>query len=265
MKIGIVGLGLIGGTIAKSLKLNHFISAYDVSKSAIAYALENKIIDKAYENLSEFFDDNEVIYICLYPKSLINFIFRNKDILPKNRPIIEISGIKKYIIEEIRKLNLRDVDMIYTHPVAGSEKVGVYHSNEKIFKNANYVITPVTENKKEHLALAEKLAKEMGFANVSYITPEAHDDIIAYTSQLTHVLVDSYRDLTRISMINEHLWPELFLHNKEALLEKIKRFEDELAKFKVAIASNQPDRLSDLMVRSTSIRTAIERGKKDES
>ena len=106
MKIGIVGLGLIGGTIAKSLKSNHFISAYDVSKSAIAYALENKVIDKAYENISAFFVDNEVIYLCLYPKTLINFIFRNKDILPINRPIIEISGIKKYIIDEIRKLNL---------------------------------------------------------------------------------------------------------------------------------------------------------------
>lgn len=283
MKIGIVGLGLIGGTIAKALKSNHYISAFDVSGDALKYAVENQIIDKAYDNVSSFLHDNEVIYLCLYPNSIINFIFRNKHLFPKNSIIIEISGIKKYIINSVREISINGVDVIYTHPVAGSEKVGVYHSDKKIFKNANYVITPVNENKKSNLDLAERLAREMGFANISYVTPEAHDDIIAYTSQLTHVLSlslvnslstdletrkfigDSYRDLTRISMINDKLWPQLFLNNKNALLDKIERFEKELAEFKVAIASDQSDKLGELMVKSTSIRSGIERGNNDES
>ncbi len=283
MNIGIVGLGLIGGTIAKSLNKHHNISAYDTSSETIEYALANKIIHKAYDNVSDFLADNEVIYICLYPKSIINFIFRNKSFFAKDSVLIEISGIKKHMIEEIEKLNLDNIDVIYTHPVAGSEKVGVFNARETIFKNANYVITPVAGNKESNLTLAKELALEMGFKNISSITPEAHDDIIAYTSQLTHILSlslvnsistdldtkkfigDSYRELTRISIINEKLWPELFLHNKASLLTKIEAFEAELHKFKDAIIMNNSNVLEDLMVKSTTIRTGIGRGENDES
>jgi prephenate dehydrogenase len=283
MRIGIVGLGLIGGTIAKTLNKNHIISAYDVSDATISYALENNIIHKSYSNLHDFFLNNDIVYLCLYPHMIENFIFRNKDLFPKNSVIVEISGIKNGLINEIRKYKLQDVDIVYTHPIAGSEKIGVFNSREEIFKNANYVITPVPENKDSSLILAENLAKEMGFKNISFISPEEHDSIIAYTSQLTHVMSlslvnslsttldtkkfigDSYRDLTRISMINEKLWPDLFLYNKKALLEKIELFEKELDNFKEAITNNDKEKLEELMVKSTTIRTNIERGKDNES
>ncbi len=283
MNVGIVGLGLIGGTIAKSLKNSHNISAFDISKETLTYALEHNIIDKSYHNIADFFRDNDVVYLCLYPTSIVNFIFQNKSSIPNNSVIIEISGIKNHIIKEIRKLNLQNVDIIYTHPIAGSEKVGVVHSNANIFKNANYVITPVEENKKSNLNLAKKLAKEMGFLNVSMISPDEHDRIIAYTSQLTHVLSislvnslstdletrkfigDSYRDLTRISMINERLWPQLFVGNKDSLLQMIDSFEIELNKFKKAIASGNSEKLSNLMIKSTKIRSKIEQGENDEN
>ena len=283
MNIGIVGLGLIGGTIAKSLKNKHYITGYDISKDTIDYALENNIIQKGYNNLNDFFNENDIFFLCLYPKSMINFIFRNKDLFPKNRAIIEFSGIKKSVISEIKSINLDNVDIIYTHPIAGSEKVGIKHSNERIFDNANFVITPVESNKKENIDLAISLAKDMGFKNVSLITPSDHDDIIAYTSQLTHVLSlslvnslssaldvskfigDSYRDLTRISMINEKLWPELFVKNKDALINKIESFESELKSFKDAIASDNYKKLEEMMVKSTTIRNKIAKGDKNES
>ncbi len=283
MNIGIVGLGLIGGTIAKSLKNKHYITGYDISKETIDYALENNIIQKAYSNLNDFFNENDILFLCLYPKSMINFIFRNKDLFPKNSIIIEFSGIKKSVISEIESINLDNVDIIYTHPIAGSEKVGIKHSNEHIFDKANFVITPIKTNIKENIDLTISLAKEMGFKNISLITPSDHDDIIAYTSQLTHVLSlslvnslsstldaskfigDSYRDLTRISMINEKLWPELFIKNKAALLKKIESFESELKAFKGAIATEDYKKLEEMMVKSTTIRSKIAKGDKNES
>jgi len=283
MKIGIVGLGLIGGTIAKALKNNHKISGYDHSRETIEYAIEHNIIDKSYTDLPNFFKDNDIFFLCLYPNDIINFIFQNKDLIPKSRLLIEISGIKYFLINRISEFGPLNFDVVYTHPVAGSEKTGIRHSDANIFKNANFVITPIESNKEKNIALVSDLAKEMGFKNISIVSPTQHDDIIAYTSQLTHVLSlslvnaistdldtsrfigDSYRDLTRISMINERLWPELFIHNKDALINKIEDFETELRKIKDAIKMNDWDKLSELMQKSTSIRLSMDRGKNNES
>ena len=283
MKIGIVGLGLIGGTIAKALNKHHLISAYDISDKAIAYAIENKIIHKSYDKLDRFFAENDLIFICLYPKNIINFIFQNKLIIPNSSVIVEISGVKEHLINEVDKIRPFEFDLIFTHPVAGSEKTGVYNSDEKIFEGANFVITPVKSNKQENLKIVERLAEEMKFKNISYITPKEHDDIIGYTSQLTHILSislvnalstnldtsrfigDSYRDLTRISMINDMLWPDLFLMNKASILKQIDIFEKELASVKNAIKVNDRDELQRLMQQSTLIRRAIGGVKKDDS
>ena len=283
MNIGIIGLGLIGGTIAKNLRENHYISAYDISKESLEYGLEKNIIHQAYYDLKDFFNNNDVIYLCLYPERIINFIFENKDIIPKNSVIIEISGVKKHLISEISKLGDLDFDIVYSHPIAGSEKIGVAHAKSKIFHKANYVITPIDSNKIKNIEITKKLAKEMGFRNISIVSPEEHDEIIAYTSQLTHVLSlslvnsistnldtkkfigDSYKDLTRISKINEELWPDLFISNKDALLEKITAFEHELMLFKDALKMNDVEKLKQIMINSTSIRNSMDKGENHES
>lgn len=283
MRIGIVGLGLIGGTIAKALKENYIISAYDISSEALDYAIKNNIINKKYDDIHQFLSENDVVYICLYPKAIINFIKDNLSSFNSNSVVIEVSGVKQYLVSEIEKIKTSNLNLIYTHPIAGSEKIGVYNSNANIFKNANYVITPLKSNKKAHVDLSILLAKKMGFLNISLLTPKEHDDIIAYTSQLTHVLSlslvnsvsttldtkkfigDSYRDLTRISKINEKLWPDLFITNKKSLLDKISLIESELNQFKTAIKMNDTDALRDLMVKSTTIRTNMDSGDQDES
>jgi len=283
MRIGIIGLGLIGGTIAKSLKSKHHISAYDISKETLDYAKANDVVHDAYDNLKDFIANNDIFYLCLYPKSIVNFIFDNKSLFPKHSIIIEVSGIKKYLVDEIENFELENIDIIFTHPVAGSEKVGVTNSKAEIFNNANYVITPVKSNKLENIELAKNLAKEMNFTSIATVSPKEHDDIIAYTSQLTHVLSlslvnsisttldtkrfigDSYRDLTRISKINEKLWPDLFITNKDALVEKITSFESELRKFKDAIIMNDVDKLEELMIKSTNLRKNMDKGDFDAS
>jgi len=254
MKIGIIGLGLIGGTIAKSLNKKHILSAYDVNVNALNYAIENKIIHKAYDDLRIFLQENEIIYLCLYPNMIIEFFRDNKDLIKNGTIFIEISGVKTSIIEDVDKLGLANMDIIYTHPIAGREFSGVEYANENIFKDANYIIVEHKNNLKKNVDLAKKLADEMGFKEISFISAKEHDEIIAYTSQLTHVLSmalvnsfgnrdidlkkftgDSYRDLTRIAKINVFLWYQLFTMNKEYLLEKITAFEKEISKFKTAL------------------------------
>lgn len=283
MRVGIVGLGLIGGTVAKALKPYHKISGFDISTDTIEYAKTNQIIDEAYTNLEYFFKANDVVFLCLYPNDIVNFIFQNKHLIPISSLIIEMSGIKKYLIDKIDDIGTLPFDIVYSHPIAGSEKIGIRYSNANIFKEANYIITPVKSNLSKNIDIAKNLAKEMGFKYISVISKEEHDNIIAYTSQLTHVLSlslvnaistnldtkrfigDSYRDLTRISIINNTLWPELFIYNKEYLLEKISDFEDSLKEIKDAIATNDWQKLSELMQKSTKIRLDIETGKNNES
>ncbi len=278
MNIGIIGLGLIGGTIAQNLNKKHKILGYDLNNDSLNYALEHKIIHKSYKDVKQLIKESDVIYLCIYPTKILDFLLEYEHVFLKDTVIIEISGIKNYLVNQLHKIKRNDIDIILTHPVAGSEKIGVKNSKASIFKDANYVITPIHSNSKNSLDLCESLAKEMGFKNISYITPNQHDEIIAYTSQLTHLLSlslvnsistdldtykfigDSYRDLTRISKINESLWSELFITNKENLIKKVEALEEEIVKFKEAINENDTKTIKELMKQSTRIRTSMEDG-----
>ena len=268
MKLGIIGLGLIGGTIAKSLNSKHIVSAYDISKDTLTYALENKIIHQAYDNISNFLKDNDVIYLCLYPEMIIDFFKSNKSIIKNDTLFIEISGIKTNLIEKLEKLEkleIKNFDIVFTHPIAGRELVGVKNSDKNIFFNGNYAIIENKKNKQNNIDLTYKLAKEMGFKNISIISAQLHDELLAYTSQLTHIISlslvnsykenvnlshftgDSYRDLTRIANINIDLWMDLFVNNKDFLLSKITDFQNHIEQFKSAISCNDKVKLAELM------------------
>lgn len=265
MKIGIIGLGLIGGTIAKTLNQNHTINAYDVNKEALMYALDNKIIHNAYYELNKFLEDNNVIYLCLYPNMIVDFLKNNKSKIKTGSILIEISGIKSSLIKQIDGLDITNFDVIYTHPIAGRELVGVQHSDKKIFHKGNYAIVEHTKNKKENIDLTYNLAREMGFKNISIISAQLHDELIAYTSQLTHIISlalvnsfqtnvklshftgDSYRDLTRIANINVPLWTDLFINNKDLLCDRITAFQKQLEDFKNAINLENKNKLDELM------------------
>jgi prephenate dehydrogenase len=283
MKIGIIGLGLIGGSIAKALRKSHEISAFDINKEALTFAIENNILDKAYFDLGAFLNNNNLIYLCLYPESIVSFFKENSRLIKKDTIFIEISGIKTKLIQDIRKLNLNYIDIVYTHPIAGREVSGVFFADEKIFFNGNYAIINDQNTKTENLELAYSLAKEMGFKNISKINAKLHDQIIAYTSQLTHIISlslvnsfsnsvdlshftgDSYRDLTRIANININLWADLFTNNKNALIDIIANFENELSKFKNALATNNLEELETLMEKAKNKHNKYLEGNKNES
>ncbi|MBN2504500.1 MAG: prephenate dehydrogenase, partial [Bacilli bacterium] len=235
MNIGIVGLGLIGGSIAMKLREKNTIHAFDISSASLEYALENKIVHQVYSDVEKFLPEVEVIFLALYPNDCKTFLVENMAAFRPGTIIIEISGIKSGLVKTIAPVLRDDIDVIFTHPIAGREKIGVFNSLERLFDGQNFVIVKTPTNRIHALNKTEKLVKDLGFKNITYLSSEEHDEIIAYTSQLAHVMAlalmdsdgknydtgkligDSFRDLTRIAMINEDLWSELLIENKKYL------------------------------------------------
>ena len=277
MRIGIVGLGLMGGSIAKGLIDTYPVYAYDRQVEAIDYAKNRGFITDGTTDIHSFFSGLNIVYLCLYPKQIIQFIHQYQHLIESNTILIDIAGIKDSLQKSINPILRSDLEFVYTHPIAGRELVGVEHSKASIFQGANYIITPHQKNSKEALDLAKKLASHLGFRTITFDQANIHDEQIAYTSQLTHLLSvalvhseptndelrryigDSYRDLTRIAMINESLWSELFLANKEALLEKLSHFQHSLSLIQKAIEENNQEALEKLMQESKTKRLRLER------
>ncbi len=269
MKIGIVGLGLIGGTYAKSLRpYRYHLVGIDIDPLAIAYALDNNIVDEATDDPTTVLGDLDVVFLCLYPDRAVDFVRKHINQFKRDAIVSDVAGIKRYMIDQL-EVYKDDIQLVFAHPIAGRETIGIKHSDEAIFQNANFVITPTKHNTEEALNLIETLARQMGFSSVARIQDFEHDDIIAYTSQLTHAIAislvnsdddkydtsrfigDSYKDLTRIAMINDDLWAELFLRNKDFLTRRINAFEEQLDLLKDALARKDRESLRELMREST--------------
>lgn len=270
MNIGIVGLGLIGGTYAKSLrKYPYKIYGIDIDQETLDYALEHNIVDVATNDPKSVLKELDVVFLCLYPHNAIEFVHKHIMNFKRDAIISDVVGIKRKIIDAFDMYKDDEVEFVFAHPIAGREKVGVQHSDEAIFQNANFVITPTKQNTTEALSMIKVLAGQMGFKNISFLQDVEHDEIIAFTSQLTHAIAvslvnsddekfntklfigDSYKDLTRIAAINEDLWSELFLNNKDFLVKKIENFEKELDKIKDALKEKDIETLKKLMRSST--------------
>jgi prephenate dehydrogenase len=276
MKIGIVGLGLIGGTYAKSLrKYPYEIYGIDINEDSINYALENNIIDYGTTEPKTVLKELDVVFLCLYPTDTVTFVKKHINHFKRNAIISDVVGIKRKLIDSLEVYKDDDVEFVFAHPIAGREKIGVQYSDSSIFQDSNFVITPTNYTSEEAINVIETLAKQMGFKNVTKLSDVEHDDIIAFTSQLTHAIAislvnsdnkkydtklfigDSYKDLTRIAMINESLWSELFLKNKDFLIRRIESFEQELDKLKDALKNKDKEAIEKLMINSTRKRREI--------
>ena len=277
MKIVIVGLGVIGGSFAMALKEAGYTDVYaiDINEESLRKAKNSKLIKDGDVSGEHLLKDADFIIISLYPRLVKGFIIRNKDNFKDGAIITDATGIKKMFIEDIANVLPENIDFIFGHPMAGREKKGLDFATNTVFKNANYILTPIARNKPENLDKIEALVRKLGFKSVKRISPDYHDEMIGYTSQLPHAIAvalvnsdiegretgrfigDSYRDLTRIANINEDLWSELFLGNKEHLLTSIKNFEIELEKIKSAIEKDDKEELKQLFIKSTSRREKL--------
>jgi prephenate dehydrogenase len=259
MKIFIVGLGLIGASYAEGLtQSGHTVYAYNRNKEIIKQAIDEGIIQKecSLDQLSQA----DVVILALYPKHNIDFIKTNLHLLRQGQLITDVSGTKSWMMSELETLLPSGVTYTSTHPMAGKETSGYQAKDYRIFKRANYIIVKGSRSGDRDETILRTIANDLHFGKITVVDAKTHDELIAFTSQLTHVLAvalmhadtfketkeatgDSFRDLTRIAKINEIMWSELFLENKQALIDKINHFKEELDHVKRMIESDDKESL----------------------
>lgn len=277
MNIVVVGLGVVGGSFLMALKEAGYKDVYgiDIDEDTLRKAKKQGLIKDGCTSGEELIKKADLTIISIYPKLVKNFVEKNKEFFKEGSVITDATGIKVMFIKDIINILPKNVDFVFGHPMAGREKKGIDFASAEVFKGANYIITPIERNKSENVDLIEKLAYKIGFKRVRKITPEFHDEMIGFTSQLPHAIAvalinsdeegretgsfigDSYRDLTRIANINEELWSELFLGNKENLLDAIKNFELQLDLIKKAILEDDKEVLSEYFVKATGRREKL--------
>ena len=277
-KILIVGLGLMGGSYAQALtKKGYYVTAITKDQSSIDYALEKGFIERGAARVApELITEADLIVFALYPHIFVEWIRENQKYFKPGTVITDVTGVKTNIVKTIQDMLREDVEYIAAHPMAGREVYGVENSNDAIFKGANYVVTPTKKTTPEAIELCRDLGEILGFAKISELSPEKHDEIIAFVSQLTHCIAislmtcqqmehledytgDSFRDLTRIARLNDEMWSELFLTNKDALLHQMTLFEGELNRMRCMLETNNIDALREMMRYSTTRRALFDK------
>ncbi len=265
MKIGIVGMGLIGGSLAKSIKKNTGYSCFglDINRAPIAGALAQEAIDG--EITADELAGCDVVIICLHPRQTIDFIIENRSKFRKGGIVLDTCGVKREIVSAVEKpLSEEGVIFLGCHPMAGREFSGFAYSVDNLFEKASFIITPTDDTPIKAVREISNLAYEIGFAKVVVATAEEHDSVIAFTSQLAHIVSSSYvkspsllkqsgfsagsfKDLTRVAKLNEDMWTALFLMNAQPLVFEIDCIIKRLTEYRDAIASADEQTLHDLL------------------
>ncbi|MDD5923929.1 MAG: prephenate dehydrogenase [Clostridia bacterium] len=277
-KILIVGLGLIGGSYAQALSSKGYnVCAIDISQESIDYAIQKNWITQGSTQLEqEFISQFDIVIFGLYPHDLIDWVERNSKYLKKGALLTDVTGVKGSIVYRVQEILGDNVEFIGAHPMAGSEFSGVKNSRMEIFQNANYIVTPTERNTQCAIDTCKELGHILGFKTITELSPQEHDEMIAFLSQLTHCIAitlmtcrdtecmtdysgDSFRDLTRIAKINDEMWSELFLLNKDDLLKQMKLFEQAFSKLYTYIENDNREEIRKIMRYSTSQRELFDK------
>ncbi len=274
----IVGLGLLGGSYARALKKKGYtVFAIEKKNASVEYALEHGLIDRGSTRVEEsFLQEASLVIFALYPHVFLDWIEEYGHLLKKGTVLTDVTGVKGSVVRRVQDQLPPGVEYIAAHPMAGREVGGVENSDDAIFQGANYIVVPTEKNTHEGVEICKELGRELGFATVSVLTPEKHDEMIAFLSQLTHCIAislmcagddtglvnytgDSFRDLTRIARIQEDLWSELFLLNKDALVRQMDNFEKVFHALSQAVREERVDVMKDMMRLSTARRALFDR------
>lgn len=264
MEIGIVGLGLIGGSLAKAISQNtdHTVYGFDISdtvvkKAVLVDAIEQPLTDKLLPHC-------DITIVALYPQATIDYVKAHADLFKKDSIVLDCGGVKGIVCDELMPLaEEKGFLFIGGHPMAGLEHSGFTYAKKSLFNNASMIFTP-TKGPIEKIEILKGLFTAIGFTNIEIATPSDHDRKIAFTSQLAHVVSNayiksptamvhagfsagSYKDLTRVAKLNEYMWTELFLENADNLVNEIDGLIDELTKYSTAIKENDADTLRKLL------------------
>ena len=277
-KILIVGLGLLGGSYARGLKRFGFhISAITLDQSSIDYALSEGIVDEGSTQVDpRLVGEADIVIFALYPHVFLDWIREHQGLFKSGALITDVTGVKRNIVYSIQDMLRPDVEFIAAHPMAGREVSGVENSTDKMFYGANYIVTPTEKNTPEAIRSCMELGSLLGFSRVSTLSPEEHDEMIGFLSQLTHCIAvtlmtcndkenmekftgDSFRDLTRIAKINDLMWSELFMENRDVLLGQMELFINKFNELKNMLETGDVEGMREMMRLSTKRRALFDK------
>lgn len=264
MTVGIVGLGLIGGSFARAVSemTEHKVVAYDIKESSFLAA---KLVGAVKGELNaDTLGECDIVLISLYPDAAVEYINNNSSSFKKGAVVVDCCGVKRHVCDLVGSNKERSFTFIGGHPMAGTQQWGFEHSRASLFKGGSMILTPEDGTDIRVLESAKAFFTELGFSDVVFTTPDEHDVRIAFTSQLPHVIsnayvkspraVDhrgfsagSYRDLTRVSKLNVEMWTELFLENSDHLADEIDLLVENLTQYSKALRAGDKDALSALL------------------
>ena len=278
LNILIIGLGLMGGSYASALsKKGYKVNAITLDQESIDYALEKGWIEKGTtEPDAEMLGNADITICALYPTVFIDWIGKNQHLLKSGSILTDITGVKEAVVDKVQGMLRDDVEFISAHPVAGREASGIMHSDDSVFNGANYIVVPTDKNTPEAIQLCKELGEALGFCKISELDAKTHDTMIAFLSQLTHVIAvalmcatddpslekytgDSFRDLTRIAKINDEMWSELFLINKETLLSQMQKFREAFDALEETLINEDREEMRKMMRLSTERRSLFDK------
>ena len=277
MNITIVGLGVIGGSFAMAFKEAGFEDVYavDLNKESIEKAKNMGIIKDGSDNAKQFLEIADLVIICIYPRIIKDFMMENRNNFKDGAIVTDVAGIKGTLIKQLDDIIPDNIDFIFGHPMAGRENKGIDHATAECYKGANYLLIDTERNDDDNVLLLQAIIYKLGFKRIIRISSGFHDQIIAFTSHLPHVMAvslinsdvearnteiymgGSYRDATRVADINEDLWTELFLGNKENLLEVIDDFMAVMGRFREDLAKGDRVSLNKRLKRATKRRRRL--------
>ena len=272
-RVLIVGLGLLGGSYAMALtKKGYHVSAITRDRESIDYAVSHGLIDHGSTEVEQsLIDDAAAVVFALYPHGFVEWIKHHGHRLRPGVPVTAGTGVKSCVVYEVQALLPPGVEFISAHPMAGRETSGVQNSDDSIFVGANYIVVPTEQNTPEAIAWCRQFGATLGFSKISVLSPEKHDSMIAFLSQLAHAIAvslmcanddpdlvqytgDSFRDLTRIANINDEMWSELFLSNRDALLAEMDTYRETFDRLYDTIKNGDREAMREMMRLSTARR-----------
>lgn len=274
--VGVVGLGLIGGSIAKAIRAytDCTLYGYDADGAVLSRAMEEGTLSGVLP--PESLKDCDLVIVALYPEATVDYVTRNREQFRKGGLVVDIGGVKSVVCTPLEAVARESgFHFIGGHPMAGIERSGYANAFPELFQGASLILTPYDHTPESCVSEIWSLMRQLGFGHLQIATPAQHDHIIAYTSQLAHVVscayvgspsapnfqgfsAGSFQDMTRVARLNEDMWTELFLENREALVREIDTLVEELAAFAYTIRRGDRDNLRAMLHRARTIKEAID-------
>lgn len=275
--IAVVGLGVLGGSYVQGLSEAGYthLTGIDINEDSLRYAREKGWVERVSTD-GKVISDCDLVICCLYPGVFSDWVMDNHEYFRPGSLLSDVTGVKRAVISGINALLDGKAEFISCHPMAGREFKGIHYADAGRFQKANFLIVPQEDNTPEAIEAMQRLAIDLKFRTITCLSPEEHDRMISFLSQLTHIIAvslmnandnthlakytgDSFRDLTRIARINEDMWPELFILNKDYLMQDIDDFIGEMQEFRRLIDEEDVDGMKQKMIQSTNRRAYFDK------